>query len=155
MQTFYQEYIGKPMDPKSDNQNWCGAGLMLAIDAAGNFYPCTRFAAYSLRNKPAWVIGNIKDGIDQNRLRPFLTLDRTTQSPQKCIECEVASGCAWCQGENYDAAETHTAYQRSTAICKMHKARVRANNYYWNKLFRKLELQEYEEQKRKTSNVIC
>ena len=153
--SFYQEYIGKPMDPKSDNQNWCGAGLMLAIDAAGNFYPCTRFAAYSLRNKPAWVIGNIKDGIDQNRLRPFLTLDRTTQSPQKCIECEVASGCAWCQGENYDAAETHTVYQRSTAICKMHKARVRANNYYWNKLFRKLELQEYEEQKQKTSNVIC
>ena len=153
--SFYQEYIGKPMDPKSDNQNWCGAGLMLAIDAAGNFYPCTRFAAYSLRNKPAWVIGNIKDGIDQNRLRPFLTLDRTTQSPQKCIECEVASGCAWCQGENYDAAQTHTIYQRSTAICKMHKARVRANNYYWNKLFRKLELQEYEEQKRKTSNVIC
>jgi len=23
----------------------------------------------------------------------------------------------------------------------MHKARVRANNYYWNKLYRKLELE--------------
>lgn len=78
------------------------------------------------------------DGIDQNKLRPFLTLDRTTQSPQKCLDCEVASGCAWCQGENYDAADTPTIYQRSTAICKMHKARVRANNYYWNKLNRKL-----------------
>lgn len=153
--SFFAEFIGKPQDPVRDNNNWCGAGKMLAIDAAGNFYPCTRFAAYSLRSKPAWVIGNIKDGIDQNKLRPFLTLDRTTQSKQECIDCEVASGCAWCQGENYDAADTHTVYQRSTAVCKMHKARVRANNYYWNKLFRKLELQEYEEQRHKTSKVIC
>lgn len=45
------------------------------------------------------------------------------------------------RGENYDAAKTNTIYQRSTAICKMHKARVRANNYYWNKLYRKLELE--------------
>ena len=153
--SFFAEFIGKPMDPDRDNQNWCGAGMMLAVDAAGNFYPCTRFAQYSLRSKPAWIIGNINDGIDKNKLRPFLTLDRTTQSPRECIECEVASGCAWCQGENYDAADTHTVYQRSTAICKMHKARVRANNYYWNKLFRKLELTEFEEQKRKSITTIC
>ena len=156
--SFYTEHIGKPMDIR-DNQNWCGAGKMLAIDAAGNFYPCTRFAAYSLRSKPAWIIGNVHDGIDQNKLRPFLTLDRTTQSKPECIDCEVASGCAWCQGENYDAADTHTVYQRSTAICKMHKARVRANNYYWNKLFRKLELQgrkeEYERQKAKVKDPVC
>ena len=153
--SFFAEFIGKPQDREQDNRNWCGAGKMLAIDAAGNFYPCTRFAAYSLRNKPAWIIGNIHDGIDDNKLRPFLTLDRTTQSKEECITCEVASGCAWCQGENYDAADTHTIYQRSTAICKMHKARVRANNYYWNKLFRKLELQEYEEQRKKSNKVIC
>ena len=157
--SFYSEMIGKPLDSKIDNQNWCGAGKMLAVDAAGNFYPCTRFAAYSLRSKPAWIIGNIKDGIDQNKLRPFLMLDRTTQSKQECIDCEVSSGCAWCQGENYDAGDTHTIYQRSTAICKMHKARVRANNYYWNKLFRKLELEgcqdEYENQKSKVKEPIC
>lgn len=157
--SFYSEMIGKPLDSKLDNQNWCGAGKMLAIDAAGNFYPCTRFAAYSLRSKPAWIIGNVKDGIDENKLRPFLTLDRTTQSSRECIDCEVASGCAWCQGENYDAADTHTIYQRATAICKMHKARVRANNYYWNKLFKKLELEgrreEFEKQKGKTKDVIC
>ena len=153
--SFFMEHLGKPLDRKLENQNWCGAGLMLAVDASGNFYPCTRFAAYSLRSKPAWVIGNIHEGIDENRLRPFLTLDRTTQSKQECIDCEVASGCAWCQGENYDAARTHTVYERSTAICKMHKARVRANNYYWNKLFRKLELQEYEEQRRRSKNVVC
>ena len=154
--SFYSEEIGKPL---TDNGNWCGAGMMIAVDAAGNFYPCTRFAAYSLRSKRPIIIGNVKDGIDKNKLRPFLTLNRTAQSPQKCIDCEVASGCAWCQGENYDAADTNTIYQRSTAICKMHKARVRANNYYWNKLYRKLELEgtrdEFEKNRYKVKPFIC
>lgn len=156
--SFFSEYIGKPIDIR-DNNNWCGAGKMLSIDAAGNFYPCTRFAAYSLRSKKPLIIGNIEDGIDKNKLRPFLTLDRTTQSPQKCIDCEVASGCAWCQGENYDAAQSNTIYERSTAICKMHKARVRANNYYWHKLFRVLELEgereEFERNKPKQTVEPC
>lgn len=136
--SFFSEDIGKPLDCHLQNGNWCGAGKMLAIDAQGNFYPCTRFAQYSLREKEARIIGNINKGIDRNKLRPFLTLDRCTQSAQECIDCEVAEGCAWCQGENYDAADTPTIYQRATAICKMHKARVRANNYYWNKLRHKL-----------------
>lgn len=143
--SFFTEHMGKPLDCVYDNQNWCGAGRMLAVDAKGNFYPCTRFAQYSLRDKKAVIIGNIYEGINKNRLRPFLALDRCTQSSQECIDCEVASGCAWCQGENYDAADTPTIYQRATAICKMHKARVRANNYYWNKLYRKLELLQNKE----------
>lgn len=157
--SFFNEHMGKPMDCKLQNQNWCGAGMMLAVDAEGNFYPCTRFAQYSLRDKKAWIIGNVYEGIDKNKLRPFLTLDRCTQSTQECIDCEVAEGCAWCQGENYDAADTPTIYQRSTAICKMHKARVRANNYYWNKLYRKLELEgereNFENNGKKELNVIC
>lgn len=157
--SFFTEHMGKPMDCQMDNQNWCGAGRMLAVDAEGNFYPCTRFAQYSLRSKKAWIIGNVRYGIDKNKLRPFLTLDRCTQSTQECIDCEVASGCAWCQGENYDAADTPTIYQRSTAICKMHKARVRANNYYWNKLYRKLEKEgereAFENNKPKSNAPKC
>lgn len=156
--SFFTEQMGKPMDCQNDNQNWCGAGRMLAVDAEGNFYPCTRFAQYSLRSKKAWIIGNVHNGIDKNRLRPFLTLDRCTQSTDECINCEVASGCAWCQGENYDTADTPTVYQRSTAICKMHKARVRANNYYWNKLYRKLEKEgerEAFENRKKAESPKC
>lgn len=138
--SFYSESIGKPMNINADNRNWCGAGRMLSIDAGGNFYPCTRFAQYSLRTKNARTIGNIKDGIDRNKVRPFIVLDRIVQSSNECVHCEVASGCGWCQGENYDISETGTICQRSVAICLMHKARVRANNYYWNKLYRKLEL---------------
>lgn len=157
--SFFSEEIGKPVDYKVENNNWCGTGKMMSIDASGNIYPCTRFAAYSLREKKPIIIGNVNDGIDSNKLRPFLSLDRVTQSPQKCLDCEVASGCAWCQGENYDAADTDTIYQRSTAICKMHKARVRANNYYWNKLFRKLELEgrreEYNAAHKKQTEKPC
>lgn len=157
--SFFFENIGKPLDKVFANKNWCGAGKMLSIDAQGNFYPCTRFAQYSLRDKKALIIGNVKEGINKNLLRPFLCLDRCTQSKQECIDCEVAEGCAWCQGENYDAAQTNTIYERSTAICKMHKARVRANNYYWNKLFRKLELEckreEFEKSKKELNDKIC
>lgn len=158
--SFYMEHIGKPLDPVFDNQNWCGSGKMLSIDSKGNYYPCTRFAQYSLRSKKAWIIGNVDKGIDSNKLRAFLALNRKVQSTSECFDCEVANGCAWCQGENYDAADTPTIYQRSTAICKMHKARVRANNYYWNKLYRKLEIrgcrEEFEKNHPKNNdNIIC
>lgn len=152
--SFFSETIGKPLDKVKENQNWCGAGKMLAIDAAGKFYPCTRFAQYSLRDKKECVIGDIEQGIDYNKLRPFLSLDRCTQSTDECIDCEVAGGCAWCQGENYDAAYTDTIFQRATAICKMHKARVRANNYYWNKLYRKLELEGQSKDELPSSNHV-
>lgn len=156
--SFFDENIGHPL---ADDGNWCGAGMMLSVDAAGNFYPCTRFAAYSLRSRKPIIIGNVYSGtgINKNLLRPYLTLKRSLQSSEECMKCEVASGCAWCQGENYDAADTPTIYQRSTTICKMHKARVRANNYYWNKLFRKLELEglreEFEKSKPTVNNTIC
>lgn len=138
--SFFSEKIGRPL-PKTDNNNWCGCGRMIAVDAHGYLYPCTRFSKFSLREKSPRIIGTVEHGINYNLTRPFRTLNRQDQSNQQCLDCEVASGCAWCQGENYDAADSPTIYQRSTAICKMHKARVRANNYYWNKLYRKLELE--------------
>lgn len=157
--SFFNDTIGKPMDIDLENDNWCGAGKMLSVDANGFFYPCSRFAAYSLRSKKPIIIGHVDSGINQNKLRGLLTLDRRTQSPQACIDCEVASGCAWCQGENYDAADTDTIFQRSTAICKMHKARVRANNYYWNKLFHKLEQEgkkdEFEQNQKSIKQEPC
>ncbi len=143
--SFFSIKIGKPVNVWLENHNYCGAGNMVSVDGQGNFYPCTRFAKYSLRSKEALTIGNLENGIDDNKLRPFLTLDRFTQCPEECLKCEVAGGCGWCSGENYDTATTNTIFQRSTAICLMHKARVRANNYYWNKLFSKLEQEGKQE----------
>jgi len=137
--SLFSELIGRPM-PATEDLNWCGAGKMLAVDADGSFYPCLRFASYSLSNRPGWVIGDCFRGVDANRLRPFLTLSRSSQSPPECMVCEVASGCAWCSGCNYDLADTPTVYQRSIAMCEMHKARVRANEYFWDRLRRRLDV---------------
>jgi uncharacterized protein len=132
--SFFSKTIGEPLDCIKDDGNWCGSGKMLAIDGEGTFYPCVRFAPYSMRHKPARSIGNCFDGLDMNKLRPFLVLNRSMQSPQECLNCDVASGCAWCQGNNYDLAATETIYQRAVYTCAMHKARVRANRYFWEKL---------------------
>ena len=129
--SLFDETIGRPLDPEVDDLNWCGAGKMLAIDAAGNFYPCNRFLGFSLTRREARTVGNVAEGLSLNRVRPFLALTRSTQSDARCVSCEVASGCAWCQGHNYDSAETPTIYQRATYLCLMHQARVRANRRYF------------------------
>jgi len=132
--SFFANTLGNPC---RDEQNWCGAGKMLAVDYEGNFYPCIRFAPFAMaKRKEGRKIGSIYEGIDQNKVRPFLALTRSSQSTKECIECEVGMGCAWCQGLNFDEAETDTIYQRAIFLCDMHKARVRANNYYWDKLYR-------------------
>ena len=129
--SLFSDHIGKALDPLTQNENWCGAGKMLAIDYNGDFYACIRFLPYTMNSQPSRCIGNYIQGIDENKLRPFLVLNRTLQSPKECIECPVASGCAWCQGLNYDESATGTIFQRATYLCRMHKARVRANQYFW------------------------
>ena len=128
----FEECIGKPFNPNFES-NPCGS-MMLAVDSSGNFYTCPRFAQYSLRSKPPRFIGNIEEGINHNLIRPFYVIDELSQSPIKCQTCDVATGCRWCPAENYDSSVTSSIFDRSIAICKMHKARVRAKNYYWNKL---------------------
>jgi hypothetical protein len=54
----------------------------------------------------------------------------------------VAKGCGWCSAYNYE--EFGTINKRTTYICIMHKARVLANNYYWNKLYKKLNIKKYK-----------
>lgn len=130
----FEECIGKPFNPSFESSP-CGS-MMLSVDSSGSFYTCLRFAGYSLRSKKPRFIGNIKDGINYNLLRPYCILDELSQSPYKCLKCDVATGCRWCPAENYDSSLTSTVFERSTAICKMHKARVRAKNYYWYKLNR-------------------
>lgn len=132
--SFFTNTVGNPC---KDEQNWCGAGKMLAIDYTGNFYPCVRFAPFSMaKHKEGRNIGNIRVGLDLNKIRPFLALTRSSQSTRECIDCEIGMGCAWCQGLNFDESDTSTIYQRAVFICGMHKARVRANNYYWEKLYK-------------------
>lgn len=132
--TFFADFLGSPLTQEHLDGNWCGAGKMLAIDHQGKFYPCVRFVGYSLNKRASLVVGDCERGYDYDRLRPFMALDTRSQSSEECINCQVAEGCAWCQGFNYDDAKIATIYERATYICKMHKARVRANDYYWARL---------------------
>ncbi len=137
---FFDPSIGHPLTEEDKERNYCGAGRMLAIDCRGNFFPCIRFYDFSLNNRKGPVIGDIHRGIDSDRIRPFLGLTLKAQSRTECVDCEVASGCGWCQGCNYDLAETATIYQRATYLCKIHKATVRSCEYFWNSFEQKTGL---------------
>jgi radical SAM peptide maturase (CXXX-repeat target family) len=131
--TCFDGTIGHPLG-KSNRVNTCGVD-MLTIDAKGNFYTCLRFAAFSLREKPARAIGNIDTGININLLRPYLVVSPDVMlRGEKCIDCDIATGCKYCPAENYDASISDTIFERSTNICKMHRAKVNAKNYYFSLL---------------------
>lgn len=128
---FFDPSIGFPLDDEAKEQNYCGAGKMMAVDYQGHFFPCVRFLDFSLNNRPGVSFGDVDSGASADRMRPFYALSLRSQSSEECVNCEVASGCAWCTGFNYDVAETDTVFQRAIFNCKMHKANVRACEYFW------------------------
>ncbi len=40
------------------------------------------------------------------KVRPFVLSTYRIQSDEECLNCEIATGCAFCQGFNYDEAPT-------------------------------------------------
>jgi radical SAM peptide maturase (CXXX-repeat target family) len=144
--SLFQEQIGVPMDPIHENLNWCGgAGDMLAFDPDGIAYPCIRYMESSLGDsaKPI-IIGDVNGLLqteEQKHWNDCLNcMTRCSQSTEECINCPVASGCAWCSGWNYQ--QFGELNKRSTNICWMHKARVLANYYYWNKYYYKYNIEK-------------
>ncbi len=131
--SLFSKSIGQPIPPE-DDQNWCGTGRMIVVGPDGTFYPCIRFMPFSLKSVHARPIGNVEIGINKNLLRPFLALTRSAQSPEKCMTCDYASGCGWCQGNNYELSESGTIFFRHTGVCEMHKARVRASRRFFSHL---------------------
>lgn len=128
----FEDYLGHPLE-RQQRLVPCGT-MSLSIDPHGNLYSCIRFAAYSLRSKKPMNIGNIHKGLDKNKIRTLDLHYNNVVSPDKCLECEVASGCKWCPAESYDSSDNGSMYVRTTYSCNMHKAKVRAKNYYFNKL---------------------
>lgn len=128
--SIFEEGIGHPLQP-NDDTNPCNYS-QVSVDADGNFFLCLRFADFSLRAKKARTIGNVYQGIDLNKMRPYLMLNNLSLNSDKdCIKCEIASGCKWCPAENYDSSDIGSIFHKSTAICQIHRARVKAKNYYW------------------------
>ncbi|MCT4686097.1 radical SAM peptide maturase, CXXX-repeat target family [Vallitalea sp.] len=144
--SLFDESIGKSLS-KENNQNWCGGtGCMLAIAPDERIYPCLRYVPFTQKEgtKPL-VIGSLEGGIgntdeQQHTVDELTQITRRSQSTDECFNCPIASGCAWCSAYNYE--ETGSPNKRVTYICIMHRARVLANIYYWNKLYRKEGLEE-------------
>ena len=124
--------------PGSETQNWCGGdGRMLAFDVDGTVLPCMRYSSISIDNRPCYRIGDVEAGIakredDAARLKALQSITRQSQSEQRCLDCPINSGCAWCTAYNYQT--TGSPDKRVTYICDMHKARVLAQCYHHNRL---------------------
>ena len=147
--SFFDDTIGTYYSIDRLTETSCGAGKMMAFGSDGNIYPCIRYKGYSLNKKKEWVIGTLDKGIDMEKVRPFMMATYQLQSDEECLNCEVAVGCNFCQGFNYDEAETCTNFSRAKYICKMHKARVRANDYYFAKLFNMYGIERVNQGERK------
>lgn len=131
---FFSPTVGLPVDQECLATNRCGAGdKSIAFDCDGNFYPCIRFLEMCFSNHKKIVVGNLKDGININYLRSFITLNWKNQSNSECNNCSVGKGCGWCVAYNFEKSEKDTIFERSIAICKMHKANARANKYFWDR----------------------
>jgi len=144
--SLFDESIG---EVNTSDNNWCGGdGQMLAIGPDGRCFPCIRFMKYALGEpgRKEQPIGDIWNGLDNKEdnkwLKKLTEITATSQCQyednKKCLDCEIATGCALCTGYNYD--KFGTPNHKATFICDMHKARVLANTYFWNKLYKKLNI---------------
>lgn len=144
--SMFEEDMFTSMSDKN-TVNWCGGtidGGNLALNYTGKLYPCIRYMDSSLNGKqPAIYIGEIGHGIcstdiEKENYEKISNITRQSQSSEECLNCPIAEGCAWCSAYNYE--ETGSANKRVTYICIMHQARSLANVYYWNKLYKKINL---------------
>lgn len=136
--------------PDSETQNWCGGtgdGGNLALDYQGKLYPCIRYMSSSLNNKQEPIyIGDISHGIcitqkEKENFEKINNITRQSQSPDECLNCPISEDCGWCSAYNYE--ETGSVNKRVTYICIMHQARSLANVYYWNKLYKYLNINKH------------
>ena len=133
---------------EENTECFCGGnGKMLAMDYKGDLYPCVRYMESCLDdNTPAVIIGNVYTGFMKNKseidiVKKIQALNRKNYSPKECYTCPINSGCANCIACDYMYNKDFTV--RTTFSCEMHKAAALANVYYWNKFYKKKNLEKY------------
>ena len=137
----FENQFFAPME-ETDNDNWCGGtGFMLSCDPDGYLYPCIRYMESSLGKEVEPIrIGNVDDGLsstpeEAKTIQCLQCITRRSQSTDECFYCPIGKGCSWCSAYNYQ--ETGSPNKRVTYICEMHKARSLANVYFWNRYYKK------------------
>lgn len=119
----------------------CGGSMkMLCVDTDGKIYPCVRYSPVSIGEKAAGAcVGDVDNGLLATEQQCSFAhcldcITRRSASTEECWKCPIASGCASCNAWQFD--RYGDANHRCTNICPMHKARVMASAYYYNKLWR-------------------
>lgn len=130
---FFDPIVGTPYTDETMRRNVCGAGTMMAINTDGDYYPCVRFMPSASTQHAFGKLGSVNERINPDRLRAFVLLNTKNQSSEKCLSCDIAGGCGWCSGFNFDASSIGTIYERQTFICEMQKANVEVNKYIWRR----------------------
>ncbi len=127
--TLFQEDIGRALD-KNDLDNTCGGnGSMLLWMYDGSFYNCIRYAPHSCKNRQGLRLGSLEEGWNPKTYSHLAGLNRRTCSDDECFFCEVASGCSYCPGAQFD--RFGDPYRRAKSICDMHKVRVEVSREYF------------------------
>ena len=101
-----------------------------------------RLSDFSLSNKKGLKIGDVDNGIDYDKIKVFKYNSKEYVNVGKCQDCKVASGCSSCYGLSYDESKDDSALTRTTHHCLMHKANVRAVEYFWNRMAEELNTKD-------------
>lgn len=139
--TLFDDSIGKPI-PQSNLSAPCGGnGAMLHWMHDGSFYNCIRYAPTSCKDGKGYKLGDLKTGWDPKAHKCLCAMDRRTSSDDECFNCEVASGCSYCPGAQYDYFGNPD--QRAKYICEMHKSRVKISNAFFEELHEQAEEMDF------------
>lgn len=130
---FFDPLVGFPLGRSDKEKSFCGVGKMVAVDCDGKLYPCIRFLDFCMSGKPSLTTGSIFEGYNHTQ-DIFDQLSIEIVNDEECHECPVASGCFSCTGCNYEYSESNSIFNRTKFHCKMQKAQVRANEYFWDRL---------------------
>ena len=132
---FFDQTLGFPLGKNSKKRNFCGSGKSIAFDCDGRMYPCVRF--YEIcQDGETICVGDIDHGVDDEKLALLSKTCIGMVNDGECADCSIANGCFACAGNNYRYTYPHTVYKRTKYNCKMHKANVRANEYFWDNWIR-------------------
>lgn len=108
---------------------WCGSGVMPALGVDGKIYPCFRFLPHTQPLGIDMSVGDICEGLTRkHRFEEIRSCTREIISGDKCKECVVESGCAWCIAGAY--AEAGKPF-RPSYICGVQMIQDKWAKEYW------------------------
>lgn len=158
---FEERFVRIPSPEEYERQKttaYCGGnGRMVAFDPSGKVYPCLRYMKHSLSNQPERPIGELTQGLYQDKAtvkwyKDLCDVTTWSSADQECRNCPLLPLCPTCIAWQYDA--TGTPNCKTKHHCGMLKAQVAANYYYWTKLYQKLGLKKQAERLLPQKDVI-